>query len=133
MKRCRGFTILEVLIAIGIFSSFLVLILRQQIFSVRREVAGTSKVDRIFYLEKYFFKPFFSPPKKAPRKKKLEEPLPTMEIDVSMQGISRKSALKDVRENMVRLGVRGSWGSGVLAEEIELVGFVAKPKDTKKK
>jgi prepilin-type N-terminal cleavage/methylation domain-containing protein len=131
MRLQNGFTLIEVLLTVTIFASFMMVIFRQHIFSVTRLTQSAQRLERLYELKKeaYTFWTFEAPSKLTPRT--LSEPQPSMKVYFEEKEISSKSSLKAYRGELVWFTTRGVWQDEDLSEpsELELTTLMPKKED----
>jgi type II secretory pathway pseudopilin PulG len=133
--RRAGFTLVEVLMAMGIVIFAVSLIADLQFRSLIRMTRDRDDIEKVYLVKQELFKHMLEPQKE---KKKYTAALENPEIKFSTQvdPINPKSALADLKENLLLVRTEGLWKHDNVKRSTSILALVFKPipkKDEKKK
>ena len=125
MKRA-AFTIIEVMFAIVLMSTALLMLSPMQLGSLTRIMRGRNDLQRIYILREKLQELLVKPPKKLKSQAEKREK-PETEINVTFHEIVKKSQLHDFSGDIVIARVDGTYQN----RKQTLVTFLPKPKQEK--
>ena len=125
--RKSAFTIAEVLFAIILLSTSLVVLAPMHLGSLRRIMRGRGDLQRVYILREKLQKLLTTPPKTLKTATEKRE-VPETEIKTSFLEITKKSALGEFGDDIVIARVDGTWEGRTQT----LITFLPKPKEEKK-
>ncbi len=125
MKRA-AFTIIEVMFAIVLLSTALLMLSPMQLGSLTRIMRGRGDLQRIYILREKLQELLIKPPKKLKSEAEKREK-PQTEINVTFHEIIKKSQLKEFSRDIVIARVDGTYQGRTQT----LVTFLPKPKEDK--
>ncbi len=134
MKRA-GFTLIEVLMAMGVLIIAVSIIANLQLRSLLRMTRDRDDIEKVYLLKQELFKHFLEQQK---QKKKFTSSLenPEIKFTTNVDQIHSKSALADLKENLLWVKTEGQWKLDNDKRSTNMVALVFKPrekKDEKKK
>jgi prepilin-type N-terminal cleavage/methylation domain-containing protein len=130
MKKNAGFTIIEVLIAMGILVGAVYTLSDLQIRSLFRIIKDREKIANIFLVKREIYRTYLYPPRDdkgiKPRTITLEKPALTIATEPVQ--ISKKSSFKSMHELVFLVKTHGKWVRGDSKRAIDIFTIVPKPK-----
>lgn len=134
MKRA-GFTLIEVLMAMGVLIIAVSIIANLQLRSLLRMTRDRDDIEKVYLVKQELFKHFLEQQK---QKKKFTSSLenPEIKFTTNVDQIHSKSALADLKENLLWVKTEGQWKLDNDKRSTNMVALVFKPrekKDEKKK
>jgi len=131
--RKSAFTLLEVLISIGVLASSIYVLSNLQIRSRMQVLKKAEEVERIFFVKKHLYQLFLAPPE-TDKPEKIEIEKPDIKIVSGKQSIDpKKSSLKDFSKEIDIIWTTGSWKREPDILSMKMISFVQKPKPKSKK
>lgn len=125
MKR-SAFTIIEVLFAIVLLSTALLMLAPMQMGSLNRILRGRGDLQRIYILREKLQELLVKPPKRLKGvAEKLEKP--ETELNLSFHEITKKSQLHEFAQDIIIARVDGRWQDRTQTA----ITFLPKPKEDK--
>ena len=128
MQVSDAFTFLEVLLALSLFTSFMILTLRQESLFVSLFLRSAARIERLYELKREiagFFVPGVRP---LMKKKKLDSPQPKMTVYFEQLSIQEKSSLHSFKDDIALLKITGIWNENIsIADELSLFTFIFIP------
>ncbi len=119
----KGFTLIEVMIALIILSTTIFTLSQIQVSSMMRVLYGREEIDRLYLIKKYAYRMYTEPKKaKKARKKDVEEP--GMKLFLEMKPIHKKSSLQKFSKRLRIIESRGEWQRGVKNKVLPIVSLV---------
>ena len=131
-KKSQGFTILEVLIALGILvmASAAITNIQMRIFANMQR--NQDDVDRVFLLKKHLTEVLLSKPLQTKKEKiTIENPATTITIQASP--IDKKSSLAVWEDSLVFIHAQADWKAENILQNMYMLGIALKPKEKEKK
>ncbi len=125
MKKA-AFTIIEVMFAIVLMSTALLMLLPVQLRSLNRIMRGRNDLQRIYILREKLGELLVTPPEKLKSQAEKREKPPT-EVNVTFNEITKKSHLHDFTKDIVIARVDGTYDN----RKQTLITFVPKPEAKK--
>ena len=133
MSKSKAFTFAEVLLSLLVLTSSVYVFSKLQFKSIFRTEKSTQEVERVFFVKKYLYKLYLSPPAKNKKTIKKTITEPEVVITANRQDIDpKKSSLKKLSKKLEIIWSKGSWESGPDKREIKMISFVTKNKPDKK-
>jgi len=133
----NAFTMIEVLLALSILASSVVVLSRLNVRSLFRVMRDRDEVEKIFLIKKDFYKFLYKLDQKTwplhakPLVHKLENP--EMTISSYVRDIDKKSSLKKFKDKIYIVQSEGVWKSSDLVYNTKIVSFMLKPVKEKEK
>jgi len=128
MKNQKGFTLLEVLMALVILVTAVSLLSSLQLRSLMRMWRSREEIERVFLVKKDLTDIFLKLPKKEkPIVKKIEDP--QIKIITQVEEINKKSDLSSFIETIKIVRTQGEWKSGLVDRKLSMISFVLKPEE----
>ena len=131
LQKNTGFTLIEVLLALAVLATSMVVLSNLQMKSVFRVWQSREEVDRVFLVKQRLYN-LFMYPKKLEREKKEELEEPAVKIETRTFAINRKSSLYPLRDKLMGIGATGTWDNQGRQERIAMVSFVLKAREETK-
>lgn len=122
----KAFTLVEVLLALGLLTSAVFVISNLQIRSLLRIMSDRDDIEKIFLIKKELYKYYISPPK--PPKKvttKIESLDMTMVTNIIKP--AAKSSLGPIKSRINILNTQASWVHERLKKDVILMTIMHKP------
>lgn len=134
MKRA-AFTLIEVLMAMGVLIIAVSIIANLQLRSLLRMTRDRDDIEKVYLVKQELFKHFLEQQK---QKKKFTSSLenPAIKFTTNVDQIHSKSALADLKENLLWVKTEGQWKLDNDKRSTNMVALVFRPrekKDEKKK
>lgn len=134
MKRA-GFTLIEVLMAMGVLIIAVSIIANLQLRSLLRMTRDRDDIEKVYLVKQELFKHLLEQQK---QKKKFTSSLenPEIKFTTNVDQIHSKSALADLKENLLWVKTEGQWKLDNDKRSTNMVALVFRPrekKDEKKK
>lgn len=123
-KKRNAFTLIEVLIATAVLGSSVAVLSRLHFGSLMRVAESSQKIERIFFVKKYLYQLWLTPPtKEKPEKHALEKP--ELQVLTQKREIDqKKSSLKEFAKEIDIIQAEGTWGEK--KQKIQMISFVLK-------
>lgn len=132
MKKHKGFTIMEVLIAMSILVSSIFVLTNLQIRSVFRVLRDRDAISRLFLVKKAFYISFYGSQKSnKPVKETIEEP--ETKVVTEFDSIDKKSESNSLAATMRFLKAKGNWESNGKKREMMMLSFIGNPEQEKER
>lgn len=129
----RGFTILEVLMALGLVVMVASMVLSIQMRIFERMKNNKEEVDRIFLLKQTLTQTLLQTPL-TEKKIKLDIEEPSTIITIEPAAIEKKSSLAPWADRLVMLHAQAAWKSENIGMDMRVVAVALKlPKEKEKK
>lgn len=128
MKRSKGFTLMEVMLAMGVLTMSIFVISGIMLRSILRIQANQDNLEKIFLIKREFYLNFFKKP--LSEKKvvtKLEDP--TITFATTLEDIGNKSNLKEYKDSLKIIQTNATWKIENRIKESNMISFVFKPKE----
>ena len=124
--KTNAFTLIEVLLAMTIFTSCVFIIANLQSRALNKVLLERDLVERIFLLKRDACAAFTAPPENEKKKvNHLENPDVTFTTDVL--AIQSKSTLKDLKDILYLLKAEAAWKKDAVYHEYAMISIVGKP------
>jgi prepilin-type N-terminal cleavage/methylation domain-containing protein len=132
MKNNKGFTLIEVLMALFILTGSVFVLSDLQIKSIFRTLKSRDEINRIFLIKEKLYSNYINPPKKTKKVvDQTEEPETTSTVEISE--IEKSSELRDFVDDIHIVSCLGEWQSNDDKFERKMISFILKPKEKEKK
>ncbi len=123
--RSAGFTIAEVMVALFILSTSLIVLSELQVRSMLRVWQSREDIDRVYVLKKYLYRMYLHPYDARKTSQKFEDP--AMHMVIEPMPISKKSSLAPYAEQLQFLRAAGTWSRGTATRTLELFALAPRP------
>ncbi len=131
MHNKGAFTLLEVLMALGIVIMAVSIIANLQIRSLDRMLRDRDDLEKIFLLKRTVYESFLNPPQDQKKgTTKLEDPEVT--LTTLVENVSSKSSLAPLKDRLRIVRTRAEWKLMKDKREASMITFVPKPPAEKK-
>ena len=132
IKKNRGFTLMEVLLAIGILAASSYILSGQQVRSLLKLRKSREFVERIYLLKQQLYLFLMKPPV-SNKPQKIEREVPAVKIVAQRKVLAKQSSLARISSNLYMIEAVGTWqGWGALQSE-RMISFVYAPQAQEKK
>ena len=131
LNNRSAFTLIEVLFAIVILATTLVILSEQHFKSILNILKGRESIDRVFVIKKEFITNSFKF-KEDSKEIKSEDEILELKMISSVESIQKKSALKDFIDDIDIIQTKGEWRSRLGSYGIKIVGFAPKSDSSEK-
>lgn len=118
----RGFTLVEVMIALFILSTSMFFMSELQVKSMMRVWHGREDIDRLYLIKKYAYRMALEPKKVRRQSHQFEDP--EMKLTVEPHEISKKSALAPFAKKLQLLNSSGHWSRGGKTRTLSIVTMI---------
>lgn len=132
MKKNGGFTLIEVMIAMGVLTTSVFFISEIMLKSLVRIQENQDNIEKVFFIKRELYLNFFKIPineKKVVTR--LEDPI--LNLTTEVEDIANKSSLKDYKDVVKIMKSRGLWKKDNKPKESEMLSLVFIPKKEVKK
>ena len=126
IKKNRGFTLMEVMLALGILAASSYILSGQQVRSLLKLRKSRELVERIYLLKKQLYLFLITPPK-SDKPYKVECEVPAVKIVAQRKQIHKKSALARISPSLYAIESLGTWKGWSLEQSERMVTFVYVP------
>lgn len=130
LKNKPGFTLFEVLLAMGILTLAVTQISDLQFRSLFRVLQDRENIERVFFVKREVYKNFWSekpPQKELPKKEIQQVEDPELKLTTEVLDIDPKSSLKTFKSKIKIIHTSGDWKSSNGSKNITMVGLVFRP------
>lgn len=125
MKR-NAFTLIEVIIAIGMLTVAVSVVASLQLRSLFRVLRDRDMIEKIFLIKKDVYAMWLKPPAKQFKKiNKLEDK--EMAIATVVSGINPKSSLASLGDRLQMVCVTGAWKQNQIKQRVAMGAVIFKP------
>jgi prepilin-type N-terminal cleavage/methylation domain-containing protein len=134
MKKNVGFTLIEVLIAMAILTSAILIVSNLELRSFLRIARDRDEIEKIFLLKQSVYNVLLKAQNEKFKNKdiqKLEKP--ELSITTVIEEIPPKSSLKDYKDKLRFVKVQGTWKRDGYPQEMVLTAVMLRPLDEKEK
>ena len=126
MKQSRGFTLIEVILAMGVLTSTVFIISGLMLRSFLRVQENRDNTEKVFLIKRELYENYIKPPKSYnPVITKLEKPEIT--ITSAIHDISEKSTLKSLKKKLKIVRSDAIWTKDTIIKESSMISFVFVP------
>lgn len=132
MKTSNGFTLMEVMLAMGVLTMSIFVISEIMLRSLLRIQTNQDNLEKVFLIKREFYLNFIKIPfneKKVVTK--LEDPAIT--FATTIVDIGNKSSLKEYKDLLKIIQTNATWKIENRIKESNMMGFVFKPKEKEAK
>jgi len=131
LKNNSGFTLVEVLLAMGILTLAVTTISDLQFRSLFRVLQDREDIERIFLVKREVYKNFWS--ENLAQRDSIKKEIQTLEnpelkLTTEILDINPKSSLKAFKDKIKIINTSGEWKSSGKNKKITMVGLVFRPK-----
>ncbi len=132
MKHSPGFTLIEVILAMGVLTTTVFIISGLMMRSFLRVQENRDDIEKVFLIKRELYANYFKPPRKGKKNvQKIEEPAIT--ITSELGDINKKSSLHDLSKNLKIVRSDAIWKMNKNIRESSMVSFVFQPKKEEQK
>jgi hypothetical protein len=132
MKHSQGFTLIEVILAMGVLTTTIFIISGLMLRSFLRVQENRDDIEKVFLIKRELYTHYFKPPKKDKKVvQKIENPAVT--IASRLVEINKKSSLKDLKDSLKIVRSDAIWKTDKFFREASMVSFVFQPKKEEQK
>ncbi|MFH1254692.1 MAG: prepilin-type N-terminal cleavage/methylation domain-containing protein [bacterium] len=128
----QGFTLIEVILAMGVLTSTVFIISGLMLRSFLRVQENRDDIEIVFLIKRELYANYFNPPKDNKKNvQKIEEPAIT--ITSKLDEINKKSSLCDLSKNLRIVRSDAIWKMNNNIRESAMVSFIFRPKKEEQK
>ncbi len=128
-NKYHAFTLMEVMLAMGILAISMTLLSTLQTKSVFRVLRGREQIERIYLIKEQVYKAWIGQPKKSTEKPDvIRRENPETKIENWRKQITKKSALAQFEKDIQIVSTTGSWKSGPWNRSMTIASFVFQPR-----
>ena len=127
----KAFTLLEVLMAIGIVIMAVSIVANLQLRSLNRLLFDRDQLEKVFYIKKVMSEYFLTPPK-TQKKAILKLENPEISIATIIEDIDKKSSLAVLKDKVRVVRSHGEWKASHDKREMIMVTVIPKISSDKK-
>lgn len=134
MKKNVGFTLIEVLIAMAILTSAILITSNLELRSFLKIARDRDEIEKMFLLKQSVYAVLLKTQIekfKAKEIQKLEKP--ELSITTILEEINPKSSLKEFKDKLRVVKVQGTWKRDGSPQEMILTAVMLRPRDNKEK
>ena len=131
MQIKRGFTIFEVILALGILTTSVLLITGLQTKAIFRVLDDRDAIEKIFLVKKDLYLSMLETPTKQKSINKLDSP--EMTITTEIIDIAGKSCLAPWKDKLKILKCEGVWQKDMFTRSAVMGSIIFKPEEKKEK
>jgi prepilin-type N-terminal cleavage/methylation domain-containing protein len=132
MKHSHGFTLIEVILAMGVLTTTIFIITGLMLRSFLRVQENRDDIEKVFLIKRELYAHYFKPPKDDKKiVKKIEEPIVT--ITSQRYEINKKSSLHELKDSLKIVRSDAIWKVDAFFREASMVSFVFQPKKEEQK
>jgi hypothetical protein len=132
MKHSQGFTLIEVILAMGVLTSTIFIISGLMMRSFLRVQENRDDIEKVFLIKRELYANYFKPPQDNKKNvQKIEEPAIT--ITSKLDEINKKSSLRDLSNNLRIVRSDAIWKLNKNVRESSMVSFIFHPKEEEQK
>jgi hypothetical protein len=132
MKHSHGFTLIEVILAMGVLTTTIFIISGLMLRSFLRVESNRDDIEKVFLIKRELYAHYFKPPKDNKKiVKKIEEQAVT--ITSQLGEINKKSSLHELKDNLKIVRSDAIWKTDKFFREASMVSFVFQPKKEEQK
>ena len=130
-RAAKAFTLPEVLIALFVLSSSMVVLSTNQTRSLFRVLRGRDEIERIFFIKQRLYELFLTPPKTDKQAVEKRE-TPEVKITSGKAEIDKKSEVyEQFKDRVAVVRSHGGWKRGQSDVALSMVSFVLKEQPEK--
>lgn len=130
--RSQGFTLIEVILAMGVLTSTVFIISGLMLRSFLRVQENRDDIEKVFLIKRELYANYFNPPKYNKKNiQKVEEPAIT--ITSKLDEINKKSSLRDLSKSLRVVRSDAIWKMNNNVRESSMVSFIFYPKREEQK
>jgi len=134
MKKNVGFTLIEVLIAMAILTSAILIVSNLELRSFLRIVRDRDEIEKIFLLKQSVYNVLLKAQNEKFKNKNIQKlEKPELSITTVIEEIPPKSSLKDYKDKLRFVKVQGTWKRDGYPQEMVLTAVMLRPLDDKEK
>lgn len=123
----QGFTLIEVILAMGVLTATVFIISGLMLRSFLRVQENRDDIEKVFLIKRELYANYFSPPQNHKKNvQKIEEPAIT--ITSQLDEISKKSNLSDLSNALRIVRSDAIWKMNNNVRESSMVSFIFQPK-----
>ncbi len=128
----QGFTLIEVILAMGVLTATVFIISGLMLRSFLRVQENRDDIEKVFLIKRELYANYFNPPKDNKKNvQKIEEPAIT--ITSKLDDINKKSSLSDLRKTLKIVRSDAIWKMNNNVRESAMVSFIFQPKKEEQK
>jgi len=134
MKKNVGFTLIEVLIAMAILTSAILITSNLELRSFLRIARDRDEIEKMFLLKQSVYTVLLKSRNEKFKNKEIQKlEKPELSITTVLEEINPKSSLKDFKDKLRVVKVQGTWKQDGVPREMVLNALILRPLDNKEK
>lgn len=132
MKSSNGFTLIEVILAMGVLTSTIFIISGLMLRSFLRVQENRDDIEKVFLIKRELYANYFKPPEDNKKNvQKVEEPAIT--ITSKVYDINKKSSLRDLSKTLKIIRSDAIWKMDNHVRESSMASFIFQPQKEEQK
>lgn len=132
MKHSHGFTLIEVILAMGVLTTTIFIISGLMLRSFLRVQENRDDIEKVFLIKRELYANYFKPPREGKKNiQKLETP--AVIIKSTLGEINKKSSLYDLKDTLRIIRSDALWKTDRGVREATMISFVFQPKKEEQK
>lgn len=120
--KSRGFTLIEVMIAMFILATSMFFMSELQVKAMLRVWHGREDIDRLYLIKKYAYRMSFEPKKARRQSHQFDDP--EMNLVIEPCSIHKKSSLAPFAKQVQFLKSTGHWARGSSSRSLSIVTLI---------
>jgi len=131
-KNSQGFTLIEVILAMGVLTSTVFIISGLMLRSFLRVQENRDDIEKVFLIKRELYANYFKPPENNKKNvQKIEEPAIT--ITSKLYEINKKSSLRDLSKTLRIVRSDAIWKMNNNVRESSMASFIFQPQKEEQK
>ncbi|MBX9830474.1 prepilin-type N-terminal cleavage/methylation domain-containing protein [Candidatus Babeliales bacterium] len=132
MRCSQGFTLIEVVLALGILATTMYTLSSLQIRSLYRIIKDREQIEKVFLTKRHIYRAHLKPLSAGKKLVvKVEQPPATFVTEISELG--KKSALRKFAQDLNLLKTECLWKSEFMSGQLDMISFTPKTEEEKEK